>query len=71
MPAVSDDAFAQYVNSIGNATFDQIEAAKAVQAERAKSGVAVSLGDVLVEQGILTPQMRHNVENKLLATEKG
>ena len=48
MPSpVSDEAFARYVNQIGNATFEQIEAAKAVQAENAAKGITLSLGEVL------------------------
>jgi len=68
---VSDEAFARYVNQIGNAGLDQIEAARTLQAEIAKKGIVVSLGEVLVQQGILTAAMRENVEKKLQAQQQG
>jgi len=68
---VSDEVFARYVNQIGNATLDQIEAAKAAQAQSAKKGVLLSLGEVLVQQGVLTAAMRENVEKKLQAQQTG
>ncbi|HYG78076.1 MAG TPA: SUMF1/EgtB/PvdO family nonheme iron enzyme [Planctomycetota bacterium] len=71
MAGISDEALAQYLNQIGTATLDQLEAAKAVQSEHASKGVLLSLGDVLVQQGILTPAMKENVEKKLQAQQTG
>jgi len=68
---VSDDVFARYINQIGNATLEQIDAAKAVQAEQAGSGVLFSLADVLVQQNILTAAIRANIEKKLRAQQDG
>jgi len=68
---VPDEAFARYVNQIGNASLDQIEAARALQAEIAKKGIVVSLGEVLVQQGILTPAIRENIEKKLEVQQQG
>jgi len=68
---VSDEVFARYLNQIGNATLDQIEAAKAAQAESAQKGVLLSLGEVLVQQGVLTAAIRENVEKKLQAQQTG
>ncbi|MCY3018764.1 MAG: protein kinase [Planctomycetota bacterium] len=69
--SVPDEAFARYVHQIGNATLDQIEAAKALRAEIAEKGISISLGEVLVQQGILTAAMRENVERKLQAMQQG
>jgi serine/threonine-protein kinase len=66
---ISDESFARYINQIGNATFEQIEEARAEQARHARSGLQLSLGEVLVQQGVLTPSMRENVEKKLQAQQ--
>jgi len=66
---VSDEAFARYVNQIGDATLDQIEAARAAEAESAKKGIHLSLGEVLVQQGILTQALRENIEKQLQAQQ--
>ena len=72
MPASpNDEAFAKYVNQIGNATLEQIEAAKAAQDEYEKKRVLFSLGEILVQQGVLTQAMRENVDKKLQAQQKG
>jgi len=68
---VSDEVFARYVNQIGNATLEQIETAKAAQAQSAGKGVLLSLGEALVQQGVLTAAMRENVEKKLQAQQTG
>ena len=68
---MSDELFARYVNQIGNATLEQVEAAKAAQAQGAGEGVLLSLGEVLVQQGVLTAAMRENVEKKLQAQQTG
>ncbi|HYG75633.1 MAG TPA: bifunctional serine/threonine-protein kinase/formylglycine-generating enzyme family protein [Planctomycetota bacterium] len=67
--SVTDERFAEYVNSIGNATLEQLDAAREVQAEKRRAGEDVSLADVLVEQGILTPAIRQNIEKKLQSGE--
>jgi serine/threonine-protein kinase len=68
---VSDEAFARYVNQIGAATVEQIEAAKAVQTGHVPNGQALSLGQALVRQGVLTATMLENVEKKLQAQAAG
>ena len=68
---VSDEAFARYVNQIGTASLDQIEAARALQGEIAQKGIVLSLGEVLVQQGILTPALRENIEKKLEVQQQG
>src|SRR5207244_1236675 len=68
---ITDDAFARYINLIGNASIDQIEAAKSAQADAAKNGTTVTLADVLVKQGVLTPAIKANVEKKLLEMQEG
>ena len=67
----SDETFGRYINQIGNATIDQINAAKAVQAQKAKQGILISLGEALVLQGVLTAAMKENVEKKLQAVQQG
>ena len=72
MPASpNDEAFARYLVQIGNASVDQIDAAKIKQEEHAKKRILVSLGEVLEQQGVLTKSMRENVEKKLLAQNQG
>jgi serine/threonine protein kinase/formylglycine-generating enzyme required for sulfatase activity len=68
---IADDAFAKHVHEIGNATFEQIDAARAEQAELKRKGVSASLGDVLVQQGVLTPTIRENIERKLRTRQEG
>ncbi|HYG74024.1 MAG TPA: protein kinase [Planctomycetota bacterium] len=67
----ADEAFAQYLTQVGVATFDQIEAARAVQAQKAGNGERQSLADILVTQGVLTASMRENIEKKLQAKQSG
>ncbi|HYG74442.1 MAG TPA: serine/threonine-protein kinase [Planctomycetota bacterium] len=62
---VSDDAFAKYANEHGIVSFDQIEHARKRQADRKAQGQALALADVLIEQAIITPAIRENIENKL------
>ncbi|MCY3020097.1 MAG: serine/threonine-protein kinase [Planctomycetota bacterium] len=68
---VSDEAFARAVHQMGIATLDQIEAARAAQADSAKKGLLLSLPDVLIQQGIITPTTRENIEKKLQAQQSG
>jgi len=69
--SVSDEAFARVLNQMGIATLDQIEAAKAIQAENATKGVLLTLPTVLIQQGIITPAIQENVEKKLQAQQAG
>jgi len=68
---ISDDDFAKHVHEIGNASLEQIESARAALADFAKRGVPLSLGDVLVQQGVLTPAIRENIERKLRVRQDG
>ena len=61
----TDDALARYVTQTGMATTDQIEKA------RARTDTRVSLGDVLVSQGVITKAQRESVEKVLHAKEQG
>src|SRR5258708_3798318 len=71
MANVSDEAFARAVNQMGAATFEQIEAARLEQSAQAQQGVLLTLSDVLIQQGIITPALKENVEKKLLAAQQG
>ncbi|HEY3320647.1 MAG TPA: SUMF1/EgtB/PvdO family nonheme iron enzyme [Planctomycetota bacterium] len=68
---VSDEAFARALNQMGMVTLDQIETARTAQAESARNGVLVSLPDVFIQQGVITPVIRENVEKKLQAQQAG
>ncbi|MGD0090679.1 MAG: SUMF1/EgtB/PvdO family nonheme iron enzyme [Planctomycetota bacterium] len=68
---VPDEAFARAANQMGAVKLVQIEAAKAVQAEKARQGAKVSLADVLIEQGLLTVGLRENIEEKAQAQQQG
>ncbi|MCY3017885.1 MAG: hypothetical protein NTW87_02480, partial [Planctomycetota bacterium] len=67
---VSDEAFARAVQQAGIATFDEIEAGRAAQAESAKKNVTVSLADVLVQQGVINAKQREGIEKKLQADQQ-
>ncbi len=69
--AVSDDAFAQHLRKLGGVTTEQIEAAKLVQAENARSGKLLSLADVLQQQGLVTTAIRENIEKRAIAAAQG
>ena len=66
-----DEALAHALQQMGIATFDQVELARAVQNEQAKKGLLFSLSDVLLEQGIVTPQILDNVAKKIQARKQG
>jgi len=68
--SVSDEAFARAAQQAGIATFDEIEAGRAAQAERAKNGITVSLADILVQQGVINPATREKLEKKALADQQ-
>ncbi|MGD0094764.1 MAG: serine/threonine-protein kinase, partial [Planctomycetota bacterium] len=68
---VSDEAFARAVHQMGLATLDQLEAAKTAQTESARKGLPLSLPDALIQQGIITPVSRENIEKKLQAQQAG
>ncbi|MCY3020686.1 MAG: serine/threonine-protein kinase, partial [Planctomycetota bacterium] len=68
---MSDEDFALAVNQMGAASMEQIEAARAAQAASAQKGLPASLADMLVQQGIIPPALRDNVEKKLLAQQGG
>ncbi|MGD0092878.1 MAG: serine/threonine-protein kinase, partial [Planctomycetota bacterium] len=66
---VSDEAFARTLENMGAVTFEQLEAARAAQAESAKKGQPVTLADVLVQQGAIPRILRDNLARKLLARQ--
>jgi serine/threonine-protein kinase len=68
---IPDEAFARAVQEIGAVSATQIEAAKTLQAEIAAKGIAITLGEVLVQQGVLTAAMRENVEQRLQVQQQG
>ncbi|MGD0094383.1 MAG: protein kinase, partial [Planctomycetota bacterium] len=69
--SVSDEAFARGVQQMGVVSYEQLEAAKAAQAQSAAKGVLVSLADMLVQQGVITAATRENIEKKLQAQQAG
>ncbi|MCY3018188.1 MAG: serine/threonine-protein kinase [Planctomycetota bacterium] len=69
--SVSDEALARYLNQIGLAALDKIEAAQQEQAEAASKGVSLSLADVLVKKGVINAEQRDNIEKKLKADQDG
>ena len=68
---VADEALAKYLNQIGVAPLEKIETAKAFQSEKAKSGVELSLGEALVQQGVITADTLTSVERLLKAEQDG
>ena len=62
---VSEEALARALNQMGIATLEQIEAAQREQAVNAGAGKPATLGDVLVQQGVLSAATRENVEKKV------
>ncbi|MGD0090516.1 MAG: SUMF1/EgtB/PvdO family nonheme iron enzyme, partial [Planctomycetota bacterium] len=68
---VSDEAFARVIEQMGLASFDQLEAARTAQAESAKQGTPVSLGDVLMQRGVITLSTRQSIEKKAQAQQVG
>jgi len=69
--SVSDEAFARAASEVGAVTFDLLEAARQVQAEAAKQGKRISLADVLIQQGVISPIQRETIERKVLAQQTG
>jgi len=69
--SVPDEAFARIAQQAGVVTFDELEAARATQAENARRGLAASLPDVLLQQGVITAKQRETVEKRLLAEQQG
>jgi len=67
----TDEAFAKYLNEVGVASSDQVDAARYAQSESSKKGRLISLPDILVSQGVLTASMRENIEKKLQAKQAG
>ena len=67
----TDEAFARYLNQLGGATPEQLEAARKAQAESAQKCISLSLADVLIQQGIITVAIRENIEKKVLAVQQG
>ncbi|MGD0090992.1 MAG: serine/threonine-protein kinase, partial [Planctomycetota bacterium] len=66
-----DEAFARAAQQAGMVTFDELEAARAAQAESAKKGVTTPLADVLVKQGVINSAIREKIEKKAQAEESG
>jgi len=70
-PALPDEALAHALQQAGMVTFDQLEAARLEQAAQAKQGHALSLGDVLILQGVITQAILDNVAKKVQARAAG
>ncbi|MGD0088769.1 MAG: protein kinase [Planctomycetota bacterium] len=68
---VSDEAFAREAQQAGVVTYDELAAARAKQAEEEKRGILVPLADMLVQQGLIRPNIRENIEKKLQARQAG
>ena len=66
-----DEALTHALQQMGMVTFDQIEAARLEQAAQAKQGAALSLGDVLILQGVITQAILDNVAKKIQARAAG
>ena len=71
MSISSDEAFANAVNQMGAATLEHIETAKAAQGEAAMRGKLLTLADIMVQHGLITPAMRESIEKKLQAQQEG
>ena len=69
--ALPDEALAQVLQQAGMVTFDEIEQARDIQKEQAQKGQLVSLGDVLIQQGVITPAILRNVGKKIKARQAG
>ncbi|MCY3022436.1 MAG: protein kinase [Planctomycetota bacterium] len=65
----ADDLFARIVRQMRAATAEQIETARKEQATLAQQGQALSLADVLLKQGAITPEARASVESAQLAQQ--
>ncbi len=61
----SDEVFAQHLLKAGFVTEAEIRSALQAQAESAAKGTPQPLGDILVQQGLLTPAQREKAEKKL------
>jgi len=68
---VSDEAFAKHLIQTRLVTTLQVDTARQEQAELAKQGVAASLADLLIKQGVITPAIRDNIENAVQARQAG
>jgi len=68
---VSDEAFARAAQQGGVVSYDDLEAARAVQADNAQKGAIVGLADVLVQRGVITAKVRENLEKKIAAQQVG
>jgi serine/threonine protein kinase len=66
---VPDEVLAQHLQSVGLVTPAQILEAQRAQADAARQGSLVPLGDVLELTGVLTSVMRQNIEASLRAQE--
>ena len=61
---VSDETLAHILQQAGMVSFDQLEAARQEQSTQLKEGNQLSLADVLILQGVLTPAILENVAKK-------
>ena len=68
---LSDEVLARHLLQNGGATLDQLEEAKRAQAEQARQGRPLSLGQVLVTMGVLTPVMLANLEKRWDVPRRG
>ncbi len=60
-----DQAFAQHLLKAGFVTDVELRTALQAQAESAANGTPLPLGDILVQQGLLTPALREKAEKRL------
>ncbi len=60
-----DEVFAQHLLKAGFATEAELRSALQAQAESAAKGAPIPMGDILVQQGLLTPALREKAEEKL------
>ena len=65
-----EDAFANHLGQIGAVTSEQLDTARRVQQESSRNGMVLSLGTVLVQQGIITETFRENIEKKIKSSQQ-
>jgi eukaryotic-like serine/threonine-protein kinase len=68
---VPTDALIQHLIQVGMASLEQIDAARHAHEEATAAGRAVSLGEIFVEQGVLTSALLANIEKKLTEKREG
>jgi formylglycine-generating enzyme required for sulfatase activity/serine/threonine protein kinase len=63
--SAADAAFAREALQMGAVTAEQIEAARKLRNDKAQHGAQLSLGEALVQQGVITAALRQNIEKRL------